>query len=216
MEPVSSKKFLQTFLWTSILLSGLAIVQTIQRVNDLEIILWRSKWIFLLGVFALNIAAGTFFLFSSFSDRTVRWMDAFEFDPSNTFRKLLGLALMVFGFAFIWAVRLFFFRRISPAVDSHSVGLSVGQPRADLWSEISERLQMVCALCRCDPLAGICVSSLWACCRHFRLSLFHWVLRSQPSLLRLVVLCKIPVRCAGSLSVPSSLTLFIDVPAIPG
>ncbi len=114
MEPVSSKKFLQTFLWTSILLSGLAIVQTIQRVNDLEIILWRSKWIFLLGVFALNIAAGTFFLFSSFSDRTVRWMDAFEFDPSNTFRKLLGLALMVFGFAFIWAVRLFFFGEFLP------------------------------------------------------------------------------------------------------
>ncbi len=114
MEPVSSKKFLQTFIWTSILLSGLAIVQTIQRVNDLEIVLWRSKWIFLLGVFALNIAASIFFLFSSFSDRTAHWMDVFEFDHSNIFRKLLGLALVIFGFFLIWAVRLFFFGKFLP------------------------------------------------------------------------------------------------------
>ena len=114
MESVSTKKFLQTFIWTSILLSGLAIVQTIQRVNDLEIVLWRSKWIFLLGVFALNIAAGIFFLFSSFSDRTAHWMDVFEFDHSNIFRKLLGLALVIFGFFLIWAVRLFFFGKFLP------------------------------------------------------------------------------------------------------
>lgn len=123
MEPVSTKKFLQTFIWTSILLSGLAIVQTIQQINELGIILWRSKWIFLLGIFALNIAAGTFTLHFSFSlapcarggvERASRWMDGLQFDPSNKLRKLFGLVLVVFGFFLIWAVRLFFFGRFLP------------------------------------------------------------------------------------------------------
>ncbi len=114
MEPVSSKRFLQTFIWTSIFLSGLAIVQTIQRVNDLEIVLWRSKWIFLLGLFALNIAAGVFVFFSSFLDRIFRWMDDLEFASSSSFRKFIGLALVVFSFFLVWVVRLFFFGRFLP------------------------------------------------------------------------------------------------------
>jgi hypothetical protein len=127
MEPVSSKKFLQTFIWASILLSGLAIIQTVQRVDELEIILWRSKWIFLLGIFALNIAAGVFILRSSLSlapcglsrtragvERISRWMDGLEFDPSNNFKKLYGLVLVILGFSLVWAVRLFFFGRFLP------------------------------------------------------------------------------------------------------
>ena len=114
MEPVSSKKFLQTFIWTSVLLSGLAIVQTIQRVNELEILLWRSKWIFLLGIFALNIAAGVFIFRSSLLERISRWMDDLEFDPSNTPRKFFGLLLVAFGFSLVWAVRLFFFGKFLP------------------------------------------------------------------------------------------------------
>ncbi len=114
MEPVSTKKFLQTFMGSSILLSGLAIVQTVQRINELEIILWHSKWIFLLGIFALNIAAGAFIFRSSFLERISRWMDGLEFDPSNTPRKLFGLALVVFGFSLVWVVRLFFFGKFLP------------------------------------------------------------------------------------------------------
>ena len=114
MEPVSSKKFLQTFIWTSILLSGLAIAQTIQRVNDLDIVLWRSKWIFLLGVFVLNIVAGIFFLFSAWLDHAARWMDSSEIFSSNIAKKLLGLILVIFGFSFIWVVRLFLFGKFLP------------------------------------------------------------------------------------------------------
>ena len=114
MEPVSSKKLLQTFIWTSILLSGLAIVQTVQRVNDLEIVLWRSKWIFLLGLFALNIAAGVVVLFSSFLERASLWIDGVEFDPSSSFRKFIGLVLVVFGFSLVWVVRLFLFGKFLP------------------------------------------------------------------------------------------------------
>ena len=114
MEPVATKKFLQTFLWASVLLSALAIFQTIQQVNELGIILLRSKWIFLLGIFALNIAAAIAFLLSSLLERTSRWMDALEFDPSNTPRKCFGLALVVFGFSLIWVIRLFFFGEFLP------------------------------------------------------------------------------------------------------
>ncbi len=114
MEPVATKKFLQTFLWASVLLSALAIFQTIQQVNELGIILLRSKWIFLLGIFALNIAVAIAFLLSSLLERTSRWMDALEFDPSNTPRKCFGLALVVFGFSLIWVIRLFFFGEFLP------------------------------------------------------------------------------------------------------
>lgn len=114
MESVSSKKFLQTFIWASLLISVLAIVQTIQRVNDLEIVLWRSKWVFLLGLFALNIAAGVFVLFSSFLERACRWMDGLESASSSSFRKFIGLALVVFGFSLVWVVRLFLFGRFLP------------------------------------------------------------------------------------------------------
>ena len=114
METVTSKKFLQTFIWSSILLSGFAIVQTIQRVNELEILLWHSKWVFLLAIFFLNIAAGAFLLRWTFLERITRWMDGLEFDPANNFKKSFGLALAVFGFFLIWAIRLFFFGNILP------------------------------------------------------------------------------------------------------
>ncbi len=62
MKPVSSKLFWQTFIWCSILFSVSAIYQTAQQVSALDIILWRSKWIVLLGMFVLNIAVGAFWL----------------------------------------------------------------------------------------------------------------------------------------------------------
>ncbi len=114
MEPLSSKKFLQTFIWTSVMLSSAASVQTIQRVNELEIILWHSKWIFLLGIFALNIAAGTFVLYSSFLKRISGWMDGLKFVPSSGITKIIGLVLIVFGFFLVWVVRLFLFGKFLP------------------------------------------------------------------------------------------------------
>ncbi len=108
MESLSSKKFLQTFLWSSILLSGLAAVQTVQRVDELEILLWRSKWVFLLAIFLLNIAVGALLLRQAYLERITSWLDAIAFDPSNNLKKVLGIALLISGFLLIWGIRLFF------------------------------------------------------------------------------------------------------------
>lgn len=112
MESVSTKKFLQTFILTSIVLSCLAIFQTIQQTNDLGIILWRSKWIGLLGIFALNMAVGIFLFRGSLLDSISRWMD--EYAPTKKTGTLFGLALVVAGFSLVWAVRLFFFGKFLP------------------------------------------------------------------------------------------------------
>lgn len=114
MKPVSSKKFLQTFIWSSILLSGLAIIQTIQQVNELGIILWHSKWVFLLAIFVLNIFVGTFMLRQVFLERISCWMDELEFNPANKLIKLFGLVLVMFGFSLIWVIRLIFFGSFLP------------------------------------------------------------------------------------------------------
>ena len=114
MESLSSKKFLQTFLWSSILLSGLAAVQTVQRVDELEILLWRSKWVFLLAIFLLNIAVGALLLRQAYLERITSWLDIVEFDPSNNLKKVLGIALLISGFLLIWGIRLFFFGNILP------------------------------------------------------------------------------------------------------
>jgi hypothetical protein len=114
MELLSSKKFLQTFILSSILLSALAFFQTIQQINELGIILWRSKWIFLLAAFALNIAVGALTLRQAFLERASTWMDNLEFESANISRRWFGLVLVVFGFSLVWVVRLFFFGSILP------------------------------------------------------------------------------------------------------
>jgi hypothetical protein len=114
MESVSSKNFLQTFIWTSVLLSGLAMLQTVQQVDELRIVLWHSKWIFLLAIFVFNIASGLIVLFSSCLERFSTWMDNLAFLPSNNFRKLFGFILVVFGFSSVWMARLFLFGKILP------------------------------------------------------------------------------------------------------
>lgn len=114
MEPISTKKFLQTFLWTSILLSSLAILQTVQRFNELEVLLWRSRWIALPLIFALNIFIGFWVLRFSFIDRLVEWMDTIEDNSPNPLSKILGFLLLLLGFASVWVVRLFLFGSILP------------------------------------------------------------------------------------------------------
>ena len=114
MEPISSRKFLQTFIWSSILLSGFAIIQTIQQVNELGIILWHSRWVFLLAIFAINIVAGAFILRQVFLEHISRWMDGLEINPAKKLIKLFGLVLVIFGFSLIWVIRLILFGSILP------------------------------------------------------------------------------------------------------
>lgn len=114
MEPISSRKFLQTFIWSSILLSGFAIIQTIQQANELGIILWHSRWVFLLAIFVINIVAGAFILRQVFLEHISCWMDGLEINPAKKLIKLFGLVLVIFGFSLIWVIRLILFGSILP------------------------------------------------------------------------------------------------------
>lgn len=109
MESVSTKKFLQTYILTSVLLSVYAIVQTIQRIGEFDIDPWRSKWTILLGLLALNILAGLMLPRSKFMERIAAWMDNFGTFPSRSLYKMAGLVLIVLGFASVWVMRLFVF-----------------------------------------------------------------------------------------------------------
>jgi len=114
MKSISPKVFWQTFIGSSIFLSIFATYQTLQRVADFDISLWRSKWVFLPVLFALNIATGLFGLWRlSLKDGT-HWAEKLEFNSTATFGKLLGVILILFGFALTWGMRLFFFTGILP------------------------------------------------------------------------------------------------------
>ena len=115
MKPTSPKTFWQTFITATILLSGLAIVQTVQRMADLEITLWRSKWILLVGLFALNILAGAF-LFAQLRMEQSRALLFLQGDGQASGNKFFGVILIVFGFSLVWVARLFLFGNILPQI----------------------------------------------------------------------------------------------------
>ena len=87
--------------------------QTIQQGFELEIIILRSKWVFLLGLFALNIIAGIFSLRYLSTEDGSRLAERFEFNSSN---KLLGVILVISGFSYVWILKLFLFRDVLPQV----------------------------------------------------------------------------------------------------
>jgi len=116
MKPISPKTFWQTFIVSSVLLSIFAIHQTTQQMLALNIILWHSKWIFLLALFAFNIIAGIFGLGQLSLDDHARWTEKLEFNSAGVVGKLFGFILIVSGFALIWVVRLFFWGNTLPQV----------------------------------------------------------------------------------------------------
>jgi hypothetical protein len=116
MKPISPKNFWQIFIWSSVLLSTFAIYQTVQQILALDINLWRSKWIILLGLFVLNIIAGAFALGQLTRERGTSWIEKLEFSPKKISAKLFGFVLLVFGFSLVWAVRLKLFGNTLPQV----------------------------------------------------------------------------------------------------
>ncbi|HMU94270.1 MAG TPA: hypothetical protein PKE43_14785 [Anaerolineales bacterium] len=116
MKPTSSKIFWQTFITATVLMSGLAIYQTVQRVADLEITLWRSKWILLVGLFALNIFAGMFVLWQLSNDRASYLTEKQAAVTKSGINPWVGSVLIAFGFFLVWAVRLFFFGDVLPQI----------------------------------------------------------------------------------------------------
>ena len=113
METISSKKFLQTWLWALTIVSVLAILQTVQRTNELEIILLRSKWIGLVGVFAITVGAGIWLSFSPFLDRIVTRLEQLK-APSSSILRITYYTLIVFAFLFVFITRLYIFGSILP------------------------------------------------------------------------------------------------------
>ncbi len=115
MEAVSSKKFLQTWLWALALVSLLAIPQVIQRTNELQIILLRSKWIGLVAIFALTAVFAVRFARPPLLDRLASFFGKVD-ATSHPLPSLLGLALLLGGFVSVWVVRLHVFGGILPQV----------------------------------------------------------------------------------------------------
>lgn len=116
MTIVSEKKFLQVWLWMLTVVSVLAILQTMQRTAELEIILLRSKWIGLVGVFALTAVLGAWLSFSSFLDRITNGIDKLESQFPLFLRNTIYISILVLGFVAIWFVRLYIFGEILPQV----------------------------------------------------------------------------------------------------
>ncbi|MCQ3935876.1 MAG: hypothetical protein DPW18_02395 [Chloroflexi bacterium] len=115
MESVSTKKFLQTWLWSLVVVSLLAIPQTIQRTNELEIALLRSKWIGLVGVFALTALAAAWLARSPLLDRLASYFSELGSHPKPLL-SLAGVLLVLGGFTSVWFVRLQVFGNILPQV----------------------------------------------------------------------------------------------------
>jgi hypothetical protein len=115
MESVSTKKFLQTWLWALGILSLLAIFQTVQRTRELEIILLRSKWIGLAGIFALTGIAGIWLARSPLLDRLASYFSEMGSQP-KPLSTLAGVLTLLGGFFSVWFMRLYVFGEILPQV----------------------------------------------------------------------------------------------------
>lgn len=116
METVSTKKFLQVWLWALTVVSVLAIFQTVQRTNELEIALLRSKWIGLVGLFGLTAIFGLWLSFSIFLNRISTKLDELTSQPLNFLRITFYSVLIIIGFSSVWLIRLYVFGGILPQV----------------------------------------------------------------------------------------------------
>ncbi|NOH00778.1 MAG: hypothetical protein HND47_01750 [Chloroflexi bacterium] len=115
MESVSTQKFLQTWLWSLVVVSLLAIPQVIQRTNELEIALLRSKWIGLVGVFALTAIAAAWLARSPRLDRLASRFGELGSHPKPLL-SIAGVLMVLGGFISVWFVRLQVFGNILPQV----------------------------------------------------------------------------------------------------
>ncbi|HNE03994.1 MAG TPA: hypothetical protein PLT08_05725, partial [Anaerolineales bacterium] len=116
MESVSTRKFLQVWLWALAVVSLCAILQTIQRTIELEIVLLRSKWIGLVGIFAFTAILSVWVSFSSFLNHIVSWFDNLENQSLSPLRITFYVALIIFGFLVSIFFRLYIFSNTLPQV----------------------------------------------------------------------------------------------------
>lgn len=114
MENISTKRFLQVWLWALGVVSLLAILQTVQRTTELEIALLRSRWVVLVGVFAVSAVAAIWLSFSPLLERISSALDSHATQSPNPFRVTLAAFLVLIGFLAVWLVRLYVFGNVLP------------------------------------------------------------------------------------------------------
>lgn len=110
IETVSSKKFLQIWLWAIIITSLLAISPTIQQANQLEIVFWRSKRFAIIYLFAISAIAGIWLLRSTYLNRITQKIDEIE----KQFHPIIGYVFILLGFSSVWITRLYIFESFLP------------------------------------------------------------------------------------------------------
>lgn len=113
MESISTKKFLQTWLWALAVVSLFAILQTIQRTAELEIIFFRSKWIGLVGVFGITALGSLWLSFSRFLDLIATRLEN-QTTQTTTPLRITYYALIPIAFLSVPFTRLYVFGSILP------------------------------------------------------------------------------------------------------
>ncbi len=116
MQSISTKRFLQVWLWALVVVSLVAILQTVQRTNELEIVLFRSKWIGLVGIFALTAIVGAWFSFSPLLNRITELLEKLATQPSTPLSITFHVSFLILGFILIWVMRLYVFGGTLPQV----------------------------------------------------------------------------------------------------
>jgi hypothetical protein len=110
IKTVSTKKFLQVWLWAIIITGILAISPAIQQANELEVIFWRSKRFAIIYLFAFSAIIGLWLLRSSCLHRITQKIDAFE----KKLHPIIGYIFILFGFSSVWITRLYIFENFLP------------------------------------------------------------------------------------------------------
>ncbi|MBK9779908.1 MAG: hypothetical protein IPP55_07645 [Anaerolineales bacterium] len=116
MQSITTKRFLQVWLWALTIVSLAAILQTVQRTNELEIALFRSKWIGLVGIFALTAIVGAWFSFSPILNRITELLEKLTTQPSTPLSITFHGSILILGFILVWVMRLYVFGGTLPQV----------------------------------------------------------------------------------------------------
>ena len=111
IQTVSTKKFLQVWLWAIIIAGVLAISPSIQQANELEVVFWRSKRFAIIYLFVFSALGGLWLLRSQLLNRIAQKMDEFE---KKSFPSLVGYVFILLGFSLVWLMRLYAFGSILP------------------------------------------------------------------------------------------------------
>lgn len=113
IKPVSTKSFLQLYLWLIMVVGLLAIPAVIKQANKLEVVFLQSRWVLIVGVFAFVSLISLILIFSPLLVHIVQKLDDLEKTPP---RSTLGIGLILFGFSLVWIFRLYIFGSLLPQI----------------------------------------------------------------------------------------------------